>query len=87
MALDDDLKAVLAQVGKGTGEVLEKLGQLDQQISDLTEMVGENADAKAQLEAAAVTVGELKVAAQKLDDIVPDVEEPPVEPEEPPVEG
>lgn len=80
MALNEDLQGVLAQVGKGTGEVLGKIAELEEQIGALQEMVSENADAKAQLDAAAVTVADLKVAAKALDDIVPDAEEPPVEP-------
>jgi len=74
MALDDDLKAVLAQVGKGTGEVLGKLADLETQLAELQVVVGENADAKVQLDAAQQTVADLKVAAQALDDIVPDPE-------------
>jgi hypothetical protein len=77
MALDDDLKAVLAQVGKGTTEVLGKLSDLEAQLANLQVVVGENADAKTQLDAAQQTVSDLKVAAQALDDIVPDPVVPP----------
>lgn len=78
MELDDDLKAVLAQVGKGTGEVLAKIADLETSVGNLQELVSENAAAKAELDAAQGTLADLKVAAQALDDIVPDPEpEPP----------
>jgi hypothetical protein len=76
MALEDDLKAVLSQVGKGTGEVLAKIDQLEGQIAALQGTVDANSDAKAQLDAAAGTLSDLKVAAQALDDVVPDPEPP-----------
>jgi hypothetical protein len=79
MALNDDLQAVLVQVGKGTGEVLSKIADLESQLVVLQGLVTENADAKAQLDAAQQTVSDLKTAAQHLDDVVPD-EEPPAEP-------
>src|SRR4029077_20546839 len=72
MALVDDLKAVLAQVGKGTGEVVSKLADLEAMLSSLQVMVAENSDAKVQLDEAQVVVADLKVAAQALDDVVAD---------------
>lgn len=81
MALDDDLKAVLAEVSKGTGEVVGKIGDLEAQLAALQATVADNADAKAQLDAAQQTLADLKTAAQTLDDVVPDAPvEPPVEP-------
>lgn len=72
MALVDDLKAVLAQVGKGTGEVVSKIADLEAMLASLQVMVTENAEAKAQLDAAQSTVADLKVASQALDDVVAD---------------
>lgn len=72
VALKDDLQAVLVQVGKGTGEVLGKIADLESQLGALQVSVAENADAKAQLDEASQTVADLKVAAQALDDVVAD---------------
>ena len=72
VALSDDLNAVLAEVRKGTGEVVAKLADLESQLAALQAAVAENADAKAQLDAAQQTVVELQAAAQALDDVVPD---------------
>lgn len=68
-----ELAAINDQLGKAADEIVGKIGELEAKVADGTVTVDD--------------LAALKASAQRLDDIVPDaVPEPPVDPEDTPVQ-
>jgi conjugal transfer/entry exclusion protein len=80
VSLKDELNVDLAEVKNGTAKVVDLVGRLQQQVSDLSGQVAAGNDAAQQLSEASDTLAQLRSAADDLNNLVPDAPAPTPEP-------